>query len=124
MRSKITIAFSVDDMTPLRNSGRLGIVRQSVGTVLNLKPMLKCVDGAVISDGMARGRYNQISRMAGQIPEDANKVFVHYVKDSDTVSALYNEVRRRFPAIEVKKRQLGPVLAIHLGQSTVGVVWR
>jgi DegV family protein with EDD domain len=123
LRSKITIAFSVDDMTPLRNSGRLGIVRQSVGTVLNLKPMLKCVDGAVISDGMARGRYNQISRMAGQIPEDANKVFVHYVKDSDTVSALYNEVRRRFPAIEVKKRQLGPVLAIHLGQSTVGVVW-
>ena len=54
LRSKITIAFSVDDMTPLRNSGRLGIVRQSVGTVLNLKPMLKCVDGAVISDGMAR----------------------------------------------------------------------
>lgn len=123
LRSKISIAFSVDDMTPLRRSGRLGVVRQSVGTVLNLKPMLKCVDGAVVSDGVARGRYNQVNQMVEQISEDAKKIFVHYVKDSDTVSALYNEARHRFPNIEVRKRQLGPVLAIHLGLSTVGVVW-
>ena len=43
LRERIGIVFSVSDMGPLRRSGRLGIVRQSVGTVLNIRPILKDV---------------------------------------------------------------------------------
>ena len=123
-REKIAIAFSVDDMAPLRNSGRLGIVRQSVGTILNIKPLLSCVDGAVVADGIARGRYDQIQKLVGKIPQNAAAIIVHYIKNSEFVDAMMKEVRRLHPNAKIEKRPLGPVLSIHLGLSTVGVVWQ
>ena len=47
MRDAVNIRFSVGDMTPLRRSGRLGPVRQSVGTILNIRPILTCRKGSV-----------------------------------------------------------------------------
>lgn len=54
MRERVSIAFSVDDMGPLRRSGRLGVVRQSVGTILNLRPILLLKNGTVHAQGTAR----------------------------------------------------------------------
>ena len=47
MRSSVKTLFTVEDMEPLRRSGRLGPVRQSVCTVLNVRPLLTCREGAV-----------------------------------------------------------------------------
>lgn len=61
-RGKTGIAFSVEDMDALRKSGRLSIVRQSVGSILNIRPIL-CLEkdgGALISGGTARGRNAQM----------------------------------------------------------------
>lgn len=55
-RNEIKISFTVDDIMPLRRSGRLGLVRQSVGTILNIKPILKLVEGSIIYDGTARAK--------------------------------------------------------------------
>ena len=64
-REKTGIAFSVEDMESLRKSGRLSIVRQSVGAILNIRPIL-CLekDGGALhlriparrADGMRRCR--------------------------------------------------------------------
>ena len=59
IRSRVHLAFSVDDMTPLRRSGRLGNVCMSVSTMLNIKPILEVRDGAVVSAGLARGKMDQ-----------------------------------------------------------------
>ena len=48
MRSSVKTLFTVEDMEPLRRSGRLGPVRQSVCTVLNVRPLLTCREGAVV----------------------------------------------------------------------------
>lgn len=56
LREQIGIAFSVTDMNPLRRSGRLGIVRQSVGTILNIRPILQLVQGGVVACDTARGK--------------------------------------------------------------------
>lgn len=122
-RTKILTAFSVDDMDPLRKSGRLGIVRQSVGTILNIKPLLMCIDGAVVSDGAARGRHDQINKLVSKLPENISNVIVHYIKNSDTVSLLIREIQKKHPDIKIERRPLGPVLSIHLGLSTIGMTW-
>ena len=48
----------------LRRSGRLGPVRQSVCTVLNVRPLLTCREGAVVSCGMVRGHNEQMRALA------------------------------------------------------------
>ena len=62
-RNRVRMRFSVDDMAPLRRSGRLGNVRMSISTVLNIKPILELKDGAIVSVSLARGRVEQTRRL-------------------------------------------------------------
>ena len=69
-REKTGIAFSVEDMESLRKSGRLSIVRQSVGAILNIRPIL-CLEkdgGALVCAGTARGRNAQMQALADRVP--------------------------------------------------------
>ena len=52
MRSQIETWFSVSDMTPLRRGAGLGSAA-ICGHHLNLRPLLCCREGAVVSCGMA-----------------------------------------------------------------------
>lgn len=123
MRNKVGISFSVDNMDALRRSGRLGIVRQSVGTILNIRPILLCKDGAIIAYGTARGRSEQVRYLVSTIPEDAKEIIVHYLGDKTHVSNLYNSIGKKFPDVPITQVKLGPVLGIHLGLGVVGLSW-
>lgn len=121
IRDRITVAFSVDDMTPLRNSGRIGFVRMSVGTILNIKPVLLCRDGAVVFDSLARGGAELIKKLVQIIPRGTKKVVVNYIENSRAASNLYNVIIEKYPGINIRLRKMGPVLGIHLGLQVVAV---
>ena len=123
MRERIGIGFSVSDMGPLRRSGRLGVVRQSVGTILNVKPILSCVEGGVVSNGVARGRNEQLKRLMDMIPENAKDVIVHHIGNEEAAQRLARQLRQRFPHLPVPIRVAGPVLCIHLGVGVISAVW-
>lgn len=123
VRLKTGVVFSVSDMGPLRRSGRLGVVRQSVGTILNIKPVLGLVEGSVVSLGTARGRVDMMRSVARHIPASAARLTVHHIADEKTAGLLTAELEKAFPGAEITRRPLGPVLGIHLGLGTVGVVW-
>ncbi len=74
IRDKITSYFSVSDMVPLRRSGRIGFVRKSVGTILNIKPILLIRDGVVTYDSQARGSNEIIEKLFVKIPKDVYSV--------------------------------------------------
>jgi len=121
LRERISIAFSVDDMAPLRSSGRIGFVRLSVGTILNIKPILLCKDGAVMSDGVARGSTELIQRLAEKVGGDACEAVISYIGDSRTVTQLYHVVRDTCPHVRLTLQKMGPVLGIHLGVKVIAV---
>ncbi len=123
LRCKTEIAFSVDDMTPLRESGRLGIVRKSVGTILNVKPLLLCKNGSVVSDGIARGRREQVGKLIAQVPEGTKDIAVHFIGDPGPAAFIADEIKRQGLSENVGLKPLGPVLAIHLGMGVIGVAW-
>lgn len=122
-RDYISIMFSVDDMMPLRRSGRLGFVRQSVSTILNIKPILRCEDGSVTSDSIARGEADQLTRLVSRIPENTEEVVVHYISDLKRAVKVAKLLETKKLAKNIVLRKLGPVLGIHLGLGVVGVVW-
>ena len=123
LREKVAIAFSVDDMTPLRKSGRLGIVRQSVGTILNLKPLLLCENGSIVSIGSARGQYEQIRQLIAEVPSQIKDGIVHFIGDSRAAQKTADEMKRLKLTDETQLRPLGPVLGIHLGIGVLGIAW-
>jgi DegV family protein with EDD domain len=123
LRDNIGVAFSVDDMSFLRLSGRLGIVPRSVGTILNNRPILLCRDGAVVSKGLARGRKEQIKELADLVPNNSKDVIIHYLDDEKYINALLDEIKKKLPEVLISVNKLGPVLGIHLGPGVIGVSW-
>lgn len=123
MRNNISIVFSVDKMDALRRSGRLGIVRQSISTILNIRPILKLQDGAIISHSMSRGKPDQINKMVAEIPADAKSLVINFFGSLETVENLISVLRKKFPDIEPEICRVGPILGIHLGLTAIGVAW-
>ncbi|MDL2218401.1 DegV family protein [Christensenellaceae bacterium OttesenSCG-928-M15] len=123
MRTQVKTLFSVKDMGPLRRSGRLGPVRQSVGTILNLRPLLTCKDGAVEACGTARGRTEQLQRLIDAVPEDAEDIIVHYIQSEQDAKMILDRLMDKCKN-PVLLRKVGPVLGIHLGLDVLSTMWR
>lgn len=124
LRDKISVTFSVSDLTQLRKSGRLGIIRQSISTILNNKPLFFCSEGAIVSAGVARGRSAQMEGLMRQVPQNAARLIVHFSQqEQHNAQLLGQRLSGAFPQTPVKLRGLGPVLSIHLGFSTLGIAW-
>jgi DegV family protein with EDD domain len=122
-RANIRTAFTVDDITPLRNSGRIGLVRLGITTMLNIKPILLLKDGIVVSGCAARGKASTIKALTRDIPNDASELAVDYIGNSRLAADICHILRQRHPNTPMSLHKLGPVLAIHLGLNTVAVTF-
>lgn len=120
-RAHIKTVFSVDDMMPLRRSGRLGGVRLSVSSILNIKPMLKCENGSIISAGTARGKHEQTRFFLKEIGSFRGDMIVQSFLADTQANAVRSQLSQLgCPSVH---RRVGPVLGIHLGRGSVGVTW-
>lgn len=122
-RKRISVVFSLDSMDALRRSGRIGIVRQSVSTILNLRPLLCCKDGAVVSLGSARGRTEQIAALVRTIETVPERMIINCSSASPVLEQLQRELNLRFAGIPVEHHEMGPVLSHHLGMGVLAVSW-
>ena len=121
LRERVRICFSVDDMAPLRRSGRLGNVRMSVSTVLNIKPILEMRDGAVVSAGLARGRLDQANKLCAFCKDAKGLLVVDNFLGAEAAEKLPVKLAREDR--EIERRRIGPVLGAHLGRGCVGVAY-
>ncbi len=120
-REKAKTYFSVEDMGPLRRSGRLGFVRMSVSTVLNIRPVLKNTDGGVTTHALARGKHDQLRVLEQTIKNYQPPVIVQYCGVDGLADALVKRLQAK--GIPVLRRLIGPVLAIHLGLTCISITW-
>lgn len=120
---EVQTLFSVSDMGPLRRSGRLGPVRQSVGSILNIRPLLTLRDGAVEACGMARGRNEQHKAIVDAVPAHAEDVVVHYISLEEEAQRIRARLEEKCGR-PVAFKKIGPVLGIHLGTDILSAMWR
>ena len=123
-RGNIRNVFTVNDMTNLRKSGRLGVVRLSVSTILNLRPILCLQNGSVFSKSVARGNHEQLRMLVESIPVGTHFVVLHSCDNNPQLPSLQEMLHRRLgDELELRIVSLGPVLTIHLGLTYLGVCW-
>lgn len=122
-RKRISVVFSLDSMDALRRSGRIGIVRQSVSTILNLRPLLCCKDGAVVSLGSARGRNEQINALVRTIETAPERMIINGSSTSPALAQLQWELELHFAQVPLEHHGVGPVLGHHLGMGVLAVSW-
>ena len=120
--------FTVDDLKYLRCGGRIGAMAATVGTMLDLKPIItENREGKLVSSDKVRGRKAALRLIADKAaeniddPAQAMTIILHADAPEDA-ARLETMLRERVPELgEIQTYYVGPVIGAHCGPGTVAI---
>lgn len=121
--------FTVDTFDHLRHGGRVSAAAAAMGTVLNIKPMLRIAnDGTLETKDKPRGRKRammlQIKRFQeGWMPELSNYVLVGHADDIEAANDLKALIQKTAPGAHVEIADIGPVIGAHVGPGMLAIIY-
>ncbi len=127
IRSRMETFFVIRTLEYLRKGGRIGKVEGTIGTLLDIKPIIGVgLDGIYHTMAKARGFHNSVSRMLEMLRREyggkrINVAVVHGSSPAEA-NALLLEVRKFATVCESFVTQVCPALGIHTGPGLLGIV--
>lgn len=120
------LVFFLEQLDLQRQRGRVGKGLEVVGSVLQLKPVLRLEEGQVIPHERARTRARALDMLvefAGSLPA-IDGIGVIYDTTPEDVETLRERLGVIAPDAHLDTVQFGPALAAHLGPGVVGLAIR
>ena len=121
--------FTVDQFDHLQHGGRVSAAAAAVGTMLQIKPMLRVDEqGKLVVIQKPRGRKKAISALvaqmeAGWMPEISRTVIVGHGGNPEIARELYDSVAASFPEADLHISEIGPVIGAHTGPDMLALTY-
>lgn len=121
--------FTVDDLFHLKRGGRLSGTTALMGTVMNIKPILRLGgDGKLVQDSKVQSRRKAISALVNiflERAEDIENQEVHLVHGDCLAEAqlLEKMIYEKSSPGSVTIHLVGPVIATHTGPGVLGIIF-
>ncbi len=121
------VSFIPDTLEYLAKGGRIGKVSYTIGSLLNIKPIIVFKKG-VLSDKKCIGMQKAIKELIASIPQKIKRLFMIHIANTkffENFKKTVNEWLNKNPNkenIEVYEGEVGPVTASHVGPA-VGLSW-
>ena len=121
--------FTVDDLKYLKRGGRISAVAATVGTMLDLKPIIvEASDGTLQAGDKIRGRKKAIAyivdAMLAAEPDPAESPILvlnaDAPEDAERAKAM---IEQKLPGANVLIENVGPVIGAHAGPGTVAICY-
>ena len=127
IRNRIRVYFIVDTLAYLIKGGRIGKVSGTFGEILNIKPVISInEDGIYYTYAKVRGREQSIAKLfeiAGEtLKREKAKIWVMHGGALKECRALYENIAKLPNITEIAFSDIGPVLGVHTGTGTLGIV--
>jgi DegV family protein with EDD domain len=122
-RDRVSLVAALDTLEYLKRGGRIGGAAAMVGGLLDVKPLITFVDGAVATAGRVRTRSKAIAALIDRVRQagpDIESVAVMHAQASDA-QELAAGIIEAFPSLSPIITDIGPVIGTHAGPGTVGV---
>ncbi len=118
--------FVVDTLEYLHKGGRIGGAKRLVGEMLQVKPILRLLDGRVEAYEQQRTRARALARLqelvTGECPKGDGSFFCVMQADAeDTAKQLAEGFKTRMDIQEVPIYELPPAIVTHGGPGTLAV---
>ena len=119
--------FTVDDLMHLKRGGRLSNVAAIVGTVLNIKPLLKGNEnGRIVSFAKTRGRRRSIEELAARydrlaVDPEHQTVGIAEAGCREDAEYLASLLRKNHPPKEIITVEYEPVTGSHVGPGALAL---
>lgn len=128
LRHRIAQIFTVGDLRYLKRTGRLSNLEAAVGTVLQIKPLLKGdPEGKIVCFAKVRGRQRAIEEMAKRyealvVEPEAQTVCISHADCEPDAQILANLLRRSTkPPKEILTVDYEPVTGSHVGPGALAL---
>ncbi len=132
-KEKMSIYIAVETLEFLKKGGRISPATAALGSVLNIKPILKLGVSLLDTYKKSRGMKKAKKEMLEAIQYDFDVTFKEYhdkgeayllvatSADEETTAAWVEEVKAAFPGMEVLVTNLSLGICCHTGEGALGV---
>lgn len=123
-RPQINVFILLKDLRYARMSGRVGALRQTMASLLNVKPIIGVDEGELIALDRVRGERKGISRMLDLAAAATDGAPVHvgltHAIARPQAEALLSQLQTRLNCQDTFMADLSLSLAVHFGPGTIG----
>ncbi len=121
--------FSVDDLNYLKKGGRLSSAAAAIGTILDVKPILKInIDGKIVAADKVKGTKKIMKFFLNVIQENVvnpeeQTSYVLHANNMEAALKMKELMEQSFAFREVKIQDVGPVIGCHTGPGVLAVIF-
>ncbi len=128
MREKVHLYFAVNTLEYLAKGGRVGNAQAFIGTVLQMKPILKVENGLVEGAERIRTTSKAHARLRHIVEEGIGgksnvQVSVMYTTIFDKAQKLADDIRAAYHLADVPVLTISPAVSAHTGPGALGVAF-
>lgn len=122
-RARAVIYVLLDTLSYLQRGGRIGRAQAFLGSVLNVKPLLRVAGGEIHPQARVRNRAQGLSRLAELVAAEAPVEALGTLAGGapDLADQVKGVLEGAHPGVDVTSGWLGPVVGTYTGPDSVGV---
>jgi len=124
---KVCHWFTVDDLNHLKRGGRVSALGATIGTALNVKPILHVDnEGRLIPMSKVRGRKKSLIALLDHMVEtcvdpEEQVIFIGHGDAKEDAEFLAQLIRDKFIVKDIVISNIGPVIGTHSGPGTIAL---
>ncbi len=128
MRENMQLFMAMDTLDYLAKGGRIGRAARLLGTLLDMKPILRIVEGAVDPYDRQRSRAAALKTLQDLVLDDARGAenlhlgVVHSMAENEA-RMFAAELRAKLHIKYEMFAQIGPALGTYSGPGAIGIAW-
>lgn len=123
MREEGEEVFVPVTLKHLIRGGRIGGVQAIIGSLLHVKPLLGFSNGVLSCKRKVIGMMKAINEIVSEIPKTAKYIYVIHIYKSNFFDRLFNKIKEKFPDLNIKTGEVGPVVGVHVGPGSIGIAY-
>lgn len=128
IRDRVGIYFTVENMKYLARGGRISPAKAQIGNLMNIKPVLTVIDGKLDVCTKQNGLKKAVNYMVDTFakryePFDGAPVIILDADNAQIADDIERRVRELRPEAEIWRNAVGPVIGVHAGPGTLGIIY-
>ncbi len=127
IKKRLNVIFTVKTLEYLHKGGRIGGGTAFLGSALDIKPILYISNGRIEPLEKQRTRNRSLSRLLELMKEKVGDQPVHIAvlhgNTPQEATQFEHSIRDQFNCIELITSDMGPVIGVHAGPGTLGLVF-
>lgn len=126
---KVNLWFTVDSLEHLKRGGRISATSANIGTVLDIKPVLKMDSaGKLVPSKKVRGRKRAVKELFEQLKENIidsenQTIFINHGDCIEDAEYLEKLVINNIAVNEVIINYVGPIVGTHTGPGVLAIAF-